>query len=182
MLFRVLICSILMGIMAHTALGQALSARDCAEIYATYGVQPSSCPTQGRMASSLPTQQAWAQAPTQAERQSHIFFRAGGTALDSSALAQIESLSKLLNTDLLQDTCLMLVGHSDSIGDPRSNMRLSAARTAVVHNALQTRISTPSRITRVEARGEEAPLRSMRPANPWQRRVEIRAKKCVPSG
>lgn len=178
MLFRVLIGSVFMGIIAQIALAQGLSARDCVEIQATYGVQPIACTNLNSDTMSIKTPHGRARTPSIAEQQSHIFFQRGGTTLDHAALEKIEHLSRLLNADFLKNTCIMLVGHSDSIGPSHSNMRLSAARIAVVHNVLETHLTVTGRIRKLEARGEDDPLLTMQPNSAWQRRVEIRARDC----
>lgn len=180
MLLKTLVSIFILGISTQVSTAQGLSARDCADIYTTYGVKSAGCPENSFvMNQEQPLRQNWAQQPTAAEKQSHVFFRRGGTSLDREARIQIESLAQLLNTELMQTTCLMLVGHSDSIGGKRSNMRLSAARTATVQKALQSLMIAPDRLRQVTAMGEDAPLSTMSPHSPWQRRVEIRAKNCA---
>jgi outer membrane protein OmpA-like peptidoglycan-associated protein len=72
------------------------------------------------------------------------------------------------------DTDLLIVGHTDSIGDPAYNERLSVRRAESARNYLVGQGVSPNRV-RIEGRGEYEPIASNQTAEGRQinRRVEV---------
>ena len=167
---------------ASTVFG--LTPQECTDIKDVYGWAPDICESQAQEASTPPTlvtpKSATAQTtkPTAQQIEDHIFFPDGGTNLDATARQQIELLTQLLNGELLGNACLALVGHSDASGGEVANMQVSQARADAVSAALRQRLSDPQKVERVMAAGESVPLENMSSRSRWQRRVEIRARKC----
>lgn len=156
------------GTMLHTA---ELSVEACQTIHAQYGITPEGCTHPERS-----TQNTAGLAPEVYE--SHVFFTKGGAALDDVALGQITLLAQVLDTTLLRDACLRLIGHSDTSGNTEANYQLAIKRAEAVQAELYKHMSDQARIVEIAAKGEAAPLPNVAGTSPWQRRVEIRARSC----
>lgn len=172
-------------IATQPALAQTLSATDCAQIQATYGVLPSSCtqPNAATASGRPPGDFSGSAAvpitePTQEMRQSNIFFAARGAELDATALLQLQRLADLLNSPEMQRVCLRLTGHSDATGGNLVNTEMGAKRAAIVRNRLTLLLNNPARIEIVESLGEESHLPGLSIESPWQRRVTLWARDC----
>ncbi|CUH67046.1 Inner membrane lipoprotein YiaD precursor [Thalassovita autumnalis] len=112
-------------------------------------------------------------------RESHVFFPAGGSRLDAAAQAQIVQLSEVLNISFMRQTCLRLIGHSDSVGGASVNEALSLQRATQVAEVLKARLDDPTRVQEVLGVGEAQPLAGFATTAVENRRVEIWAKTCV---
>lgn len=108
----------------------------------------------------------------------NIFFPSGGAELDQAAQQQLLRLSEVLQTSALNDACLKLTGHADATGDASINQEISVARASAVADRIITLIGDASRVELVYGLGESAPLATLSPESPWQRRVTIHARKC----
>jgi outer membrane protein OmpA-like peptidoglycan-associated protein len=157
------------------ASARGLTAAECSEVTQKYGVVPSECNVKNSIqATALPTLNE----PTPKMRQNNIFFTKGGAELGPEALLQLQRLAQALDSPAMQNTCIKLVGHSDSTGPNLSNMEIAANRTAVVRNRLSLLLNNSARIDRVETMGEGSPLEGISTDSPWQRRVEIWVRNC----
>lgn len=110
--------------------------------------------------------------------ESALFFPSGGSKLDADALEQIERVAQILNTPVMQEACLSLIGHSDSSGGAAANKRLSEERAEKVASILRNRLYDGRRIQIVRGMGEEQPLPGLPASARENRRVEIWAKTC----
>jgi outer membrane protein OmpA-like peptidoglycan-associated protein len=165
---------------APAAIG--LTVQECAEIKAVYGWAPESCVSlsaNAQAAGAPPVSVPQTTEPTSQQLENHIFFPGGGTALDSKALQQIDTLSQLLNGTVLGNACIALVGHSDTSGGEVANMQVAQSRAEAVGAAFRSRLNNPLKIERVLSAGESLPLENISPRSRWQRRVEIRARDCA---
>ena len=160
-------------LVACPAGAQGLTAGDCAEIRAAYGIVPEAC-REGAVAAAPERTM-----PTEDMRRDNVFFTQGGTELDEAALLQVVRLAEVLNTRPMRGTCLRLVGHSDSSGEALLNLEIGAKRAVAVQNRLALLLDRPGRIEATQSRGEEAPLPGLPAASPWQRRVEIWVRECA---
>lgn len=156
------------------AMALGLSAADCAQIQATYGVMPSQC--DGTQNAAYPGR--FITEPTDDMRQSNIFFVNSGADLDATAMLQLQRLAELLNAPSMQNVCLKLTGHSDATGGRLVNQEMGAKRAAAVKNRLALLMINPARIETVESMGEDSHLPGLREDSPWQRRVTIWARDC----
>jgi OOP family OmpA-OmpF porin len=145
-------------------LAEGLSPAQCAQIEATYGVEPAVC--------------VGSPGITAQQRQDHIFFPDGGALLDARALDQIRLLARALQGQVLGQACLQLIGHSDTSGGVAGNLAIGKKRAEAVRDALAPMLANPARIELIQSKGEETPLASIPGNDPWQRRVEIRARTC----
>jgi outer membrane protein OmpA-like peptidoglycan-associated protein len=161
---------------APAALG--LTPKECQDMRTVYGSALAGCGAVTAQATTVSLSPAGAAHPTIQQMEDHVFFPQGGSALDGKALAQIDLLSQLLNGQLLGSACLALVGHSDTSGGEAANMKVAKARAETVGTALQERLDRPARVEKILAAGESMPLENIAPQSRWQRRVEIRARRC----
>ncbi len=171
------IALILLLVLAPDSLAaQALSANDCAEIRAAYGIIPQGCPAVADVAAPV---RALSE-PAPSDRESHIFFPHGGSRVDPAGAAQIERLAAVLESPPVAGLCIRLTGHSDVSGAAAVNVRISRRRAEAVATALRPLMADNTRITEVRGLGEAEPLPSIDPTSSWQRRVAIELGRCPP--
>lgn len=162
----------------------ALSDADCALLNAHYGLTPSSCASPdiapaGTMAASTssPAEPAHSPQLTDEMRQNHVFFLAGGSALDDSARAQLVELIALLSKPNMTSACLRLVGHSDISGSAVANRILSKQRAQMVSTFLSAVLGS-LRIAKIEGVGFDEPLQDFAVSAAENRRVAIYLGPC----
>lgn len=162
-----------------------VSADRCAIYRALTGQQAPDCagsadPWLGP-ARKLPKQTGFSRAaapPRSPEEDRGYFVR---FAFDSDALtdaynAHLSNLSQVLATPALANSCIKLVGHSDSVGNDAYNLKLADARATQVAAYLVAKGNiSPARIL-TEAKGESQLLPDVPGAHPRNRRVEILAR------
>ena len=172
--------------------GHALTEADCKEILVQYGVVASGCaPALGVSEPTVApaTITPVAVAPTVSVappadpitdrlRESHVFFVAGGVALPAEAQAQLQKLAKVLSIGPMDQACLKLIGHSDSLGSDAANLVLSQQRAQVVAEYLTQQLGDPARIEMVTGVGEAQPIPGLASTARENRRVEIQARQC----
>ncbi|UZD90047.1 OmpA family protein [Cognatishimia activa] len=169
------IAAILWVLLAPTALSAELNASECLRIQQLLNKLPSEC-----LQASANPNELGLKSPAGAVKQNHIFFPAGGSELDPNAIKQLYALSRALMGQVMGDTCLQLIGHSDTSGGTAANERLGQLRAEKVAEYLDAQLRNSARIQDVTSVGETQPLNGFAPQNKWQRRVEIRARKCSP--
>lgn len=108
-----------------------------------------------------------------------LFFRSGSTQLMPESATRIEALAVVLQTSLMSDTCLKLVGHSDTVGSEQANLSVSRKRAEYVRDQLLELLPESAGTIEVDAMGEAEPLPGMEGNDPRNRRVVIWAKKCA---
>ena len=155
---------------------QPSEAEICESIFKEYGIQGEGCPARIEDTPRRPA--ASADGGKLPNPESHISFQAGGTSLSSKAKVQIEQLGKVLVTSVMRDTCVQLVGHSDSSGSAEANDELAFKRAQTVASILGQQLDDFSRIARVYSEGENKPLDDLPSTSPLNRRVEIWVRKC----
>lgn len=165
---------------APGAIMAAPSQATCDQIFLQYGVAGVGCPSaeMWRVNPSGATPGTPAGTVSDWQRESNVFFLAGGSQLDHQALAQISQLALILETPLMKGACLQLVGHSDSVGGAAANQRLSLRRAERVAQALTAMLRDPDRIQEVSGKGEEEPMLGFDPRAAENRRVGIWARTC----
>ena len=157
---------------------RALTAHECREILNTYNVTPAECaPTlsSNTLRTTFP-----ADYPTGQLAENHVFFPSGGEQLDASARAQLTALARILKGQVMGQTCLHLIGHSDSSGGTGANQTIALRRANTVMQELSRLDIDRARVERVSSLGETRPLDEFSDLSKWQRRVEIRARTCPP--
>ncbi|WP_050530850.1 OmpA family protein [Pseudaestuariivita atlantica] len=168
--------TVLAGCVAAWALAQsaaALTAEECREVTEKYGVRAIGCD-----GPSEPV--AEATPDLQRLMESHIFFATGDTLKPGEA-QRLALLARVLDTSVLQDACLRLVGHSDSSGPADANLTVSRKRVERVASYLAGTIADRTRIVEVLAMGEQELLVGFAPDATENRRVAIYAKPCRPN-
>jgi len=104
-----------------------------------------------------------------------VGFEKGNASLTISAKKELKKIVDYINT--LDDTTkIKIVGHTDSIGDEDSNMKLSEERAASVKNFFVQQGISPDKIT-TEGAGESSPIATNQTVEgrSLNRRVEIYA-------
>ncbi|GEM_PF-63166 len=86
---------------------------------------------------------------------SGLLFDFDSATLKSNARQNLRKLAEILNED--QDTDLLIVGHTDSVGDENYNLRLSERRAQSAANFLISQGVASSRI-QIEGRGLYEPI------------------------
>lgn len=160
----------------------AMTSQQCQNMKEVYGQTPDSCTAivqDVSFAIEAPTRVVPENEPTALQRQNHVFFTRGGSALDPTALQQIQILATLMNGVALGDACVALIGHSDTSGSEAANTQIAMARAETVGRAIAAALEDPNRIEKVISLGEVMPLENLSPQSRWQRRVEIRARDCA---
>ena len=102
-------------------------------------------------------------------------------AFDSADIGQdyqdhLNSLAKVLQTSLLEKTCLKVVGHTDSVGSADYNLALSESRAGMVRNFLVATGGIPEARVVMQGSGEQVPLDGVDPMHPQNRRVEFQIR------
>jgi outer membrane protein OmpA-like peptidoglycan-associated protein len=82
-------------------------------------------------------------------------FDSGSRNLTPGALARLDSVAATINR--YPDADVLIMGHTDSVGDESSNLRLSEDRALMVKNQLVVRGVDPARLTTLGL-GESQPL------------------------
>ncbi|MEM7056168.1 MAG: OmpA family protein [Pseudomonadota bacterium] len=102
-------------------------------------------------------------------------------AFDSADIGQdyrshLDSLAKVLQTSLLERTCLRVVGHTDSVGSADYNLMLSERRADMVRDYLVMAGGIPETRILMQGSGEQVPLGGVDPMHPQNRRVEFQIR------
>jgi outer membrane protein OmpA-like peptidoglycan-associated protein len=165
---------LLAGAVIAPGQGWSLTSQQlCEKVFEQYGLRSEGCDLE-----ETPTTPADTKTPDAEMRENHVFFAAGGTALDAVAMAQISVLADVLQSPLMQDACLRLVGHSDSSGPAAQNREIALERAQAVATELRRLLDAPARVQEVTSEGEEQPLPGFKPTSRHNRRVALFAKTC----
>jgi outer membrane protein OmpA-like peptidoglycan-associated protein len=102
-----------------------------------------------------------------------IRFRFGSAELDERWIENVRNFATALNHPSAQGQRVLIVGHTDAVGNDQTNLELSRRRAAAVRDFLVTqgRVS-PDRIF-VDGRGRSQLARPDAPDHEENRRVEI---------
>lgn len=85
--------------------------------------------------------------------ESDALFDFGKTQLRAKAYNEIEIMAQKLRQDFSEVERIRVVGHSDAIGQPAANIKLSLARAQVVADQLKERGIRPSKGYQIEGEG-----------------------------
>jgi outer membrane protein OmpA-like peptidoglycan-associated protein len=91
------------------------------------------------------------------ETMSGAAFAQGGTALREEAILQLDAIATWLRTE--PGGIVVIEGHTDGVGDPAANQRLSLERAEAVRDQLVARGVSSERMA-VLGRGEDLPVAS----------------------
>lgn len=102
-----------------------------------------------------------------------INFATGSSTIESVSYKDLEKIYNLLVQ--AEDAKLRIVGHTDNVGNPSSNMTLSRSRANAVVEYLESRGIPSSRIQEIDGKGDTRPVASNATAagKAKNRRVEI---------
>ncbi|WP_165586955.1 OmpA family protein [Pseudaestuariivita atlantica] len=110
------------------------------------------------------------------ERGYFIRFAFDSAQLTPAFQRHLTQVSQVLRSDAMSELCLLLVGHTDSLGSATYNESLSARRARAVKLYLEGVAGvSPTRLG-TSGMGESEPLSGLAPDDPRNRRVEILAK------
>jgi outer membrane protein OmpA-like peptidoglycan-associated protein len=162
-----------------------VSADRCAIFFALTGrVQPGCADPSGLDLGSerrLPTKREFSKEALppddpQSEKGYFVHFAFNSDTLTRAYHAHLDRLGAILRDPALADSCIKLVGHTDSVGAAAFNLRLSEARANQVAAYLVAKGKVPAKMVLTEAKGEASLLPGIPGPHPRNRRVEILAK------
>ena len=106
-------------------------------------------------------------------RLDHLIFEVGNSRIEPESFSELDILVNLMNEN--PKMIIQLEGHTDILGDPRANMKLSQQRVEAVRNYIGTKDISKNRV-KTKAFGSTQPLsRDNTPeAHRLNRRVEVR--------
>lgn len=105
-----------------------------------------------------------------------IRFAFNSVELNQEYKQHLDRLSAVFKSAAMEGVCIKLVGHTDLIGDPAYNKRLSLARARMVETYLASKATLKQNRINSDGLGEEKPLLNIPGGHPLNRRVEILAK------
>lgn len=85
----------------------------------------------------------------------------------------LDRLADVLNSDVMRETCLKIVGHTDTIGSTTYNQTLSERRAKSVKKYLTSNLGLSATRVFSEGMGESVPLPDIPGGHPQNRRVEL---------
>jgi len=109
----------------------------------------------------------------------HFAFDSADIGLDYRT--HLDSLARVLQTSLLEKTCLRVVGHTDSVGSADYNKMLSEQRAGMVRAYLVKDGGIPEARVVMHGSGEQVPLDGVDPMHPQNRRVEFQIRETAAS-
>ncbi|EBA03771.1 OmpA family domain protein [Rhodobacterales bacterium HTCC2150] len=107
-----------------------------------------------------------------------IHFPQGSDIIVEEFGQHLDMLAGILQYSSLSQTCLKLVGHSDTSGSAKANFNMGMLRAKAVKGYLTNRTAFASTRIEVTSEGEDAPLQGISTTDPKNRRVEIWARHC----
>jgi outer membrane protein OmpA-like peptidoglycan-associated protein len=104
-----------------------------------------------------------------------ITFEYDSTEITGDSLPYLESLGKLLQMPDLDDTRLVIEGHTDDHGSDEYNQNLSERRAQAIKRHLVNNYNLEQERLVTVGRGESEPFDASNPVSEINRRVEFRA-------
>jgi len=106
-------------------------------------------------------------------RLDHLIFEVGNSRIEPESYSELDILVNLMKDN--PNMIIQLEGHTDNVGDPRANMKLSQQRVDAVRNYIGSKEISKNRV-KTKAYGGNSPLtRDNTPeAHRLNRRVEVR--------
>lgn len=111
-----------------------------------------------------------------AEQGYFIRFAFNSVELNAEYRTHLDRLSAVFQSAAMEGVCIKLLGHTDVVGSPVYNDRLSVARAKVVESYLIGRATISKERVVASGMGEAKPLLNIPGGHPLNRRVEILAK------
>ncbi len=105
-----------------------------------------------------------------------IRFAFNSVELNTEYRTHLDRLSAVFQSAAMEGVCIKLLGHTDIIGDPKYNDRLSFARAKMVEAYLVGNAAVSKDRIVSSGVGEAKPLLNIPGGHPLNRRVEILAK------
>jgi outer membrane protein OmpA-like peptidoglycan-associated protein len=98
-----------------------------------------------------------------------IQFRSGSAEIAPASQDTLIQIAKILS--LSPDKCILIEGHTDAIGNPDSNLRLSRERAHAVHRFITDRAGLDANRIQAIGKGQTEPLKNLDPRDAKNRRV-----------
>jgi outer membrane protein OmpA-like peptidoglycan-associated protein len=116
---------------------------------------------------------AWSQLAGLAQLTVEINFEYNSVAIVPESYRAIGLMADALHHPILLPYKFLIVGHTDSTGDPKYNLGLSQKRADAIKEALSTTFAVnPNRLFTVGV-GEEEPIEPAQPTAAINRRVQV---------
>lgn len=111
-----------------------------------------------------------------------IRFAFNSVELNAEYRTHLDRLSAVFQSSAMEGVCIKLLGHTDVVGDPKYNDRLSVARAKMVESYLVAKAAIGKNRIVSSGMGEAKPLLNIPGGHPLNRRVEILAKAQTSAG
>jgi outer membrane protein OmpA-like peptidoglycan-associated protein len=98
-----------------------------------------------------------------------IQFRSGSAEIAPASQDTLIQIAKILS--LSPDKCILIEGHTDAVGNPDSNLRLSRERAHAVHRFITDRAGLDANRIQAIGKGQTEPLKNLDPRDAKNRRV-----------
>ncbi|MDR6263027.1 OmpA family protein [Roseobacter sp. N2S] len=106
----------------------------------------------------------------------YIRFAFNSVELTAEYKDHLDRLSSVFRSAAMEGVCIKLMGHTDVLGTPEYNRRLSLARARIVQAYLVGQSAIESSRVVSDGAGETNPLLNLPGGHPLNRRVEILAR------
>jgi outer membrane protein OmpA-like peptidoglycan-associated protein len=124
----------------------------------------------GKGAADLPS---WRQLEGLAQMNVEIDFEYNASAIEPESYRTIGLIAEALHHPILQGHKFLIVGHTDSTGDPKYNLKLSQKRADSIKRALVAVFALPEQHLFTVGVGAELPVDSTDPKAAKNRRVQL---------
>ena len=98
-----------------------------------------------------------------------IQFKSGSADVAPASQDTLIQIAKILS--LSPDKCVLIEGHTDAVGNPDSNMKLSRERANSVFKFITDRAGMDTSRIQAVGKGQSEPLKNLDPRDPKNRRV-----------
>lgn len=115
-------------------------------------------------------------ASAEGEKGYYIRFAFNSVELTPEYKDHLDRLSSVFRSAAMEGVCIKLMGHTDVLGAPEYNRRLSLARAGIVQAYLVGQSAIESSRVVSDGAGETNPLLNLPGGHPLNRRVEILAR------
>lgn len=108
-----------------------------------------------------------------------IQFAFDSATLEPRFKAHLNRLSEVLTVQEMATSCIKIIGHTDTVGHAKYNLKLSRRRAKSVAGYLNGNRGIPASRISIEAAGEQRPLPSIKGNDALNRRVEFATKESI---
>jgi outer membrane protein OmpA-like peptidoglycan-associated protein len=116
---------------------------------------------------------AWAKLTGLPQLTVEINFELNSVAIVPDSYRALGLIADSLHHPILLGNKFLIVGHTDSTGNPKSNLELSQRRADAIKEVLSTTFAVPAKTLFTVGVGDEQPIDPANPAAAINRRVQI---------